>query len=91
MKCFNLTDVETEELKSRGLVNMTLVVRSVVIHPGEFAEVPEDSLHRAAASGYVSLGALSVEVLPPAYVLRKERMQKVVVPVAPMARVRRSS
>jgi len=73
MRCFNLTDVETPELRQRGLVNVPLAVRSVLIPPGEVREVPDDTLARRAVASYVSIGALSVDVLPPAYALRKDR------------------
>ena len=53
MKCFNLTDVETPDLQKRGFVNRLLVVRGVLIKPGESAEVPEDVLSRRDVEGFV--------------------------------------
>jgi hypothetical protein len=86
MKCFNLTDVETSELKRRGLVNVTLAIRSVLLPPGASSEVPDDEYSRRDASHYVSIGALAVDVLPSWYVLKKEQANPpapVVVPTPP--------
>ena len=76
MKCFNLTDVATPELKKRGLVNATLAVRSVIIKPGESAEVPDDHVSRRDAAGYVAAGAIAIDSVPVAYSVQKSRTQK---------------
>lgn len=75
MRCYNLTDVETPELKSRGLVNCVLAVRAVLIKPGESAEVPDDATSRRDAENYVKVGALSIDSLPLAYSVTKARMK----------------
>lgn len=74
MKCFNLTDVETESLKKRGLAHTTLVVHGVLIAPGESAEVPDDELSKRDAKGYVEVQALAVGEPPSAYVVAKSRI-----------------
>lgn len=76
MKCFNLTDVPTPELVKRGLVNATLAVRSVIIKPGDSAEVPDDHIAQRDAAGYVKVGALAVGNPPVMYVVQKSRTQK---------------
>lgn len=73
MKCFNITDVETEELKKRGLVRTTLAVHGILIAPGESAEVPDDELSKRDAKGYVEVKALAVDELPASYVVAKSR------------------
>ncbi|NBO64656.1 MAG: hypothetical protein EBU88_07400 [Acidobacteria bacterium] len=77
MKCYNLTDVETPELKKRGLVNRVLAVRSVLIPPGGCADVPEDATSRRDADNYVKVGALAIDDLPIAYSVTKARMKPV--------------
>lgn len=77
MKCYNLTDVETPELKRRGLLNCVLAVRTVLIPPGEFAEVPDDATSRRDAQNYVKVGALAIDRPPLAYNVAKARMNPV--------------
>jgi len=76
MKCFNITDAETPELRARKLVNTTLAVHSILIPPGESADVPDDEVSRQDAASYVLVGALAVDTLPPAYALHKERERR---------------
>ena len=75
MLVHNLTDIETPTLTKKKLVGIPLIVGPKVIHPGEFAEVPEDWL-RMAMGGLrelVTHGAAAVGPQPPAaYILSKQ-------------------
>lgn len=72
MIVFNLTDVESDQLKNKSLRDTALAVRHVLVAPGESAEVPDDELTRRAAQSFVQLGAMAVDTLPPWYILTKE-------------------
>lgn len=95
MKVFNLTDVETPELKQRSLVNMTFAVGPALLAPGDSTEVDEayiatarDGLQELIAHGAASYG----EQPPPAYVRRKANAAPVAEPPAeapPPAQVRK--
>ena len=92
MRCFNLTDIETPELASRGLVNMTLAVRIHLIAPGASVEVSDDEASRRDAQHYVAVGAMAVDTLPPSYVLARDQRQRALPPTntpEPALRVRR--
>jgi hypothetical protein len=67
---FNLTDVETPALLSRGLVNATVSVRGVVIQPGESADVPGGN----QAKWLIGAGAISVGEPPKEYLEAKAKM-----------------
>lgn len=82
MKCFNLTDVETTELKKRGLLNCVLAVRAVLIKPGEWAEVPDDAISRRDAENYVKVGALAINTTPISYNVARTRSQSAPAPAA---------
>lgn len=79
--CYNITDVETPELKNKRLVGATLALRNVLISPGGSAEVPDDEMSRRDIKCYVDLGAIAVDVLPAEYVLAKGREFKESQPV----------
>lgn len=70
MKVFNLTDVETEELKGRGLCNVSLVVGKYIVNPGESLDLGDSSL-AAQVEGYVKVGAMAVNNPPAAYTASK--------------------
>ena len=71
MRVFNLTDVKTSVLESRGLVDAPVSVGGVSIQPGESAEVSS-----TAGSGFlVSVGAVAVGELPAAYVKKKAALR----------------
>lgn len=70
MKCYNLTDIETPELKKRGLVNKTIAVGSVLIRPGESAEVSDNAVVRQAVKSYGD-SVIAVDRIPVAYVAAK--------------------
>ena len=76
MRLFNLTDIPTAQLECHNLVNKTLAVRAALISPGDSVETDDDVLTRRDAAHYVTLGALAVDVLPPAYAVAKDRLQR---------------
>ena len=72
MKVYNLTDVETPVLVQRGLVNQHIVVGKCMVNPGEFAEVV-DTAHVRGKLGYLlTVGAVSIDLVPPNYVRAKQ-------------------
>jgi hypothetical protein len=73
LRCYNLTDVETADLKSRNLFQIPLIVRTAIISPGGFVDLPDDDATRREAKCFVDLGALAIDILPPAYVLARGR------------------
>lgn len=75
MKLFNLTDVETPELRRRGWVNLPLVVGTALIAPGGEAEVADTETVRRALASFTGPGALAVGARPPEYVVAKARRQ----------------
>lgn len=77
MKVFNLTDIETPILKSRGLVGVPIAVGSTLIAPGGEAEVGDTEMIRRDIVCFTAPGALSVGVRPPAYlVAQSERASR---------------
>lgn len=73
MKIFNLTDFPTDEMRAGGQDNIPVVFARRVINPGTFVEIEEEDSILEALRGYVAAGILSRDVLPPAYVVRKQR------------------
>jgi len=76
IRIFNLTDVTTEKLEQHKLVNQTIVVGRVLVPPGGMAEAENDGMLQYQLRHFISVGALAVGTLPPAYVLAKERAPK---------------
>lgn len=74
MTVYNLTDVETAQLKQYGLVSQHIVVGKALVAPGESAEVADDSVTRNGLQHYVAVGAIAVDSLPPLYALQKEKL-----------------
>lgn len=74
MKVFNLTDVETDVLKQRGLVAQGIAVGGRIVDPGEFADVEDTAKVRNDLSYLLSVGAVSLERLPPPYVQRRQQL-----------------
>ena len=73
MRLFNLTDVETPQLKELGLSNTALLVGRHIVPPGEVVELPGASFTMESCRHFVGVGAMSLDVLPPAYVVAKEQ------------------
>jgi hypothetical protein len=93
-RAFNLTDLETPELRAQGMVNKPLVIGAVIVQPGQYADVPDNTMTRQQVNKAVIDGLLSVGSLPPKYALLKARLQQAkklpptVTPVAPKPRVK---
>jgi len=73
MKLFNLTDIETPELRRRGWVNLPLVVGTALVAPGGEAEVADTPMTRRDLAGFVGPGAIAVGARPPEYAVAKEK------------------
>lgn len=67
MRVFNLTDVATKVLEQRGLVNQHIAVARRMVNPGEFIEVADLVATRDDLKYLLQVGAMSIDVLPPAY------------------------
>ena len=70
---FNLTDVATPSLEEKGRVNVVVGGPGFSVRPGESVEVLMRPELRQMIQGYVAEGVLSVDSLPPAYLVRKDR------------------
>lgn len=77
MTVYNLTDVETPQLKKLGKVNSTFVVGRITLAPGQKSPTEDDPMTRQHVGPYVKDGMASINVLPPAYVVAKQKMQQV--------------
>lgn len=69
MKVFNLTDIETSELRRAGWVRVPIAVGPALIQPGEVAEVEDTEMVRQNIRCFTSKGALAVGVKPPSYMV----------------------
>lgn len=67
MKVFNLTDVPTKVLEQHGLVSKHIAVGTRMADPGEYVEVEDTPTRRADLAHLVTVGALSIDSVPPAY------------------------
>lgn len=67
MKVFNLTDVATKTLERHGLVRQHIAVGTRIVDPGEYVEVEDTAEMRHRLSHLVTMGALSIDSLPPTY------------------------
>lgn len=76
MKVFNLTDVETPQLKQLGKVNDTFVVGRLTLAPGQSDITTDDAMTRDHLADYVMKGMAAINTLPPAYVVAKEKMMR---------------
>lgn len=73
VRVFNLTDVETPELKNRGCVGIVVAGRNFSVAPGEYCDVLLDVVNLRAIQHAVSGGMLAVDKLPVTYVLAKKK------------------
>jgi translation initiation factor IF-2 len=73
MKVFNLTDVQTPQLKQRHMKSQTIVIHGRPIAPGGSQEYDkrDTSIVARAVHHYVKDGALAIDELPPAYTKAK--------------------
>lgn len=75
IEVFNLTDVATESLKAYGLLNQQIVVGEDLVAPGSSVKVPDEVHTRAKLQHLLSVGAVAIDKLPPAYVVAKASPQ----------------
>lgn len=75
MRVFNLTDVETDVLKQRGLLAQGIATSGRIVNPGEFIEVEDTSKSRSDLEYLLKVGAVSIDELPPPYVLKRQQAQ----------------
>ncbi len=68
MKVYNLTDVHTEVLVQRNLVDQHIAVHTRMVAPGEYADVEETGAIKAGLEYLLQVGAVSIDSLPPPYV-----------------------
>jgi hypothetical protein len=80
---FNLTDVPTDELTRRGLVNQTIVIGSTAIAPGTSAQISDEPHITAQLRWYLDVGAVAEGQLPSAYAHSKALQQREVPLPAP--------
>lgn len=73
VRLFNLTDVPTPELESRGLVNVPLIVGRTILAPGEEVHLELDGFTQPHVDEYVRLGAMSAGELPASYRVKKAK------------------
>lgn len=73
IKIFNLTDVPTPTLEQHHSVGITFAAGRALVGPGESTETAADEMTIAHLAHYVTIGAASVDVLPPSYVVAKEK------------------
>ena len=68
VKVYNLTDVSTPTLVQQKLLNSHIAVGTRMCNPGEFVEQEDTPTLRSDCRFLVSVGALSIDALPPTYV-----------------------
>lgn len=73
MRVYNLTDIPTPTLTRHGLVNQCLVAHRRVIAPGEYVDVEDNDSMRARLAHLLTVGAVSIDQLPPAYLRDKQQ------------------
>jgi hypothetical protein len=85
VKLFNLTDVSTKSLVQNKLVGHTFAVGAALIAPGDSADVPEDLRARLLPEiqKLITLGAIAMNTLPPAYVAAKAGKPRAPLPPEP--------
>lgn len=68
MKVFNLTDVETPQLRRQGLVGVPIKVDGVIIAPGTCGEVRDTSANRKyLQQSFVGRSAIALDRVPKGY------------------------
>jgi len=75
MRVFNLTDVSTPTLVRYGLLNQQIVVHRRSVSPGEYVEVEDTVDMRTRLEHVLTLGAVSIDQLPPAYAQARQQQQ----------------
>jgi len=72
MRVYNLTDVPTPTLERHGLVNQSIVAHRRVVAPGEYVEVETSESMKVRLSHLLTVGAVSIDQLPPAYLRARQ-------------------
>lgn len=67
VKVFNLTDVSTPNLEQRKFVNQHIAIGGRMCEPGQYIEQTDSPQLREDCKHLVSIGALSIDTLPPPY------------------------
>lgn len=76
MRVFNLTDIETDVLRQRGLVGQSIAVSNRMVNPGEYADVEDSPEVRAKLEYLLQIGAVSIGQPPPPYVRARGSQQE---------------
>ena len=90
---YNLTDVETPQLKSKGLLHQPIVVGRLSIAPGEGGTTIDDATTRRHLEHYVKIGADGVLVVeasnttPTAFTIGQVRVARATDAFGPPRRV----
>lgn len=75
MKVYNLTDVSTDVLVQRGLVQQSIATSGRMVAPGEYIEVEDTAKSRSDLAYLLQVGAVSIDQPPPPYVLARQIAQ----------------
>lgn len=78
MKVFNLTDIETPELKQRGLSQQSIAVGDKLLAPGASDDIDDATLARVRPElqRMVALKTVALGELPAEYKVAKEKAKK---------------
>jgi hypothetical protein len=74
VKVFNLTDVSTPVLETRGLVNKGIVVGREIAEPGGYKEVIDSPRERKKLHFFLQIGAVSIDKPTPPYLAAKAKL-----------------
>lgn len=75
MRVFNLTDIPTKVLEQRKLIDQGIAVAKRLVRPGEFVEVEDTAHTRACLQDLLQVGAVAIDIPPPAYVKARQIKQ----------------
>lgn len=75
MRVFNLTDISTKVLEQRKLIDQGIAVAKRLVRPGEFVEVEDTAHTRACLQDLLRVGAVAIDIPPPAYVKARQIKQ----------------
>jgi hypothetical protein len=69
VKVFNISDVETKQLKQRGLVSHSVVIGKQLLAPGASADVPDDVVQHKleGLNELVEFGVIALNTPPRGY------------------------
>lgn len=73
MRVYNLTDVSTPVLEQRGLVGQHIAALGRLVNPGEFIDIEDSPRSRADLQYLLQVGAVSIDALPPPYVMARQQ------------------